>query len=177
MRDEHDGQALRSRHALDLVVQVVAGHGVERAERLVHEDDPRVLGQAAGQRDALAHAAGELVRTLVAPAVEPHGLEQLRPRGRGARAWARRASLSASSTFCRAVSQGSRVASWNMKATLPSTSIVPEVGLVEPGDEVEQRALAAAGRPDDGDELAGRHVEAHVAAARRSRPAPDRTPC
>ncbi len=51
---------------LDLVVQVVAGHGVERAERLVHEDDLRVLGQAAGERHAVAHAAGELVRPRVA---------------------------------------------------------------------------------------------------------------
>ena len=54
----------------------------------------------------------------------------------------------------RAVSHGSNVASWNMNATWPPTSIVPRRGLLETGDEVEQGALSAAGRADDRHELA-----------------------
>ena len=49
---------------LELVVQQVAGHGVERAERLVHEQHVGVLRERPGQRDPLAHAAGQLVRAL-----------------------------------------------------------------------------------------------------------------
>ncbi len=38
----------------------------------------------------------------------------------------------------------------------------PFQGLHEPGDHVDQRGLAAAGRADDGDELAAIHVQVHV---------------
>ena len=54
--------------ALELVVQQVARHRVERAERLVHQQHVGVLRQRPRERDALAHAAGELVRPLVAEA-------------------------------------------------------------------------------------------------------------
>ena len=40
-----------------LVVEEVPGDRVERAEGLVHEQDLGVLGQGAGEGDALAHAA------------------------------------------------------------------------------------------------------------------------
>ena len=62
---------------LQLVVQQVAGHRVEGTERLVHQQHVGVLGQRAGQRDPLPHAAGQLVRPLVGEAAEPHGVEQL----------------------------------------------------------------------------------------------------
>ena len=45
-------------------MQQVAGHGVERAERLVHQQDVGVLGEGPGERDPLAHAARQLVRAL-----------------------------------------------------------------------------------------------------------------
>ena len=38
---------------------------IERAERFVHEDDARPEDQCACDRDALAHAAGQLARILV----------------------------------------------------------------------------------------------------------------
>ena len=72
--------------ALELVVEQVAGHRVERPERLVHQQDVGVLGERARQRHALAHAAGQLVRPLVGEAVEVHraraALERLRLRSR-----------------------------------------------------------------------------------------------
>ena len=39
------------------VVEQVAGHRVERPERLVHEQDVRVLRESPGDRNTLAHAA------------------------------------------------------------------------------------------------------------------------
>jgi hypothetical protein len=60
--DEQDGQVPLGGDPVELVVQHVPGHRVERAERLVHEQHVRVLGEGAGQRDPLPHAAGQLVR-------------------------------------------------------------------------------------------------------------------
>ena len=63
-----------------LVVQQVAGDRVQRRERLVHEQHVAVLRERPGQRHALAHAAGQLVRPLAARAVQADQLEQaLRP--------------------------------------------------------------------------------------------------
>ena len=44
----------------------------------------------------------------------------------------------------------------------PRTSTVPLVGVVEPGDQVEQRGLAAAGRADEAHELAAAHGQRDV---------------
>ena len=63
--------------------------------------------------------------------------------------------------------------SWNITAD-PSAGVwmVPAVGLVEPGDEVQQRRLAAARRAEQADELAGGDVEDDV--VEHERPAPKR---
>ena len=58
-------------------MQQVTGHGVERAERLVHEQQVAALRERPGEGDALAHAAGELVRAPVAELAEVHEVEQL----------------------------------------------------------------------------------------------------
>ena len=47
-----------------LVLQPLAGHLVERAERLVHQQQRRVYGQRPGDRDPLLHAAGQLGRVV-----------------------------------------------------------------------------------------------------------------
>ena len=57
--------------------QLLAHRGVERAERLVEQQHPRLDGERARQRHALALAAGELRRVAVGEAVEVHELEQL----------------------------------------------------------------------------------------------------
>ena len=64
-------------------------------------------------------------------------------------------SFRASSMFSRAVSHGKRAASWNMKAA-PSlgTSRAPDVGSLQSRHDVQQGGLAAAGRTEQGDELA-----------------------
>ena len=57
-------------------MQHVARDGVERRERLVHEQEVALLGERPGQRDALPHAARQLVHPLGAGALEPDEREQ-----------------------------------------------------------------------------------------------------
>src|SRR5690349_13735226 len=64
MGHEQHGELAFRADPVQLVVKHVPGHRVERAERLVHQQHVRVLGQRPGQRDPLPHAAGQLVRSL-----------------------------------------------------------------------------------------------------------------
>src|SRR5581483_25811 len=75
--DEDDDDPGLLPHPLELVVEQVAGDGVEGPERLVHEEDGGVLGDGPGQGHPLAHAARQLVGPLRAVALEPHHAEQL----------------------------------------------------------------------------------------------------
>ena len=58
---EQDRRAGRLPDPLELVVEDVAGHGVERAEGLVHQQDLGLLREGPRQRHPLAHAARQLV--------------------------------------------------------------------------------------------------------------------
>ena len=49
---------LSSPDALKLQVHVLARHGVESAERLVHQQDRRIVDKRTADRDPLLHAAG-----------------------------------------------------------------------------------------------------------------------
>ena len=73
--DEHDGLARGRPDAQQLVAHGHARLLVERGERLVHQQHRRVLDQAAGDGDALLHAARKLVRIARAEAVEAHKRE------------------------------------------------------------------------------------------------------
>ena len=66
---------------LQLVVHQVAGHGVEGAERLVHEQHVGLLGQRPGQGHPLAHATGQLVGLLVDEAARGAPARAARPPG------------------------------------------------------------------------------------------------
>src|SRR5215471_21119195 len=78
VRDEQHGQLALGTDPVQLVMQQVPGHGVQRAERLVHEQHVGVLGQRPGQRHPLPHATGQLVRPLVPEAAQVHHVEQFR---------------------------------------------------------------------------------------------------
>ena len=60
-----------------LVLHVAADQRVERAERLVHQQQVGVGGERAGQADALLHAAGQLVGPGLLPAGESGQLQRL----------------------------------------------------------------------------------------------------
>src|ERR1700761_779183 len=66
VRDEQHGEppADPLANPVELVVEQVAGHGVERAERLVHQQHVPLPRPGAGPGAPPAHAAGQLVRQL-----------------------------------------------------------------------------------------------------------------
>src|SRR6266404_152913 len=63
--DEDDGFAEAAGEGAEFALKLGAGDGIEGAEGLVHEEDGRVGGEGAGDTDALALAARELVRAAV----------------------------------------------------------------------------------------------------------------
>jgi len=62
MGDEQQGEAHVVPQLEQFVLHAPARQRVERGEGLVHQQDARMHGQRAGDRHALLHAAGELVR-------------------------------------------------------------------------------------------------------------------
>ena len=145
-------------------MEQVAGHRVERAERLVHEQHVGVLRERAGERDALAHAAGQLVRPLLArTSPRLHEVEQLvGPRARARRVGTLRELQRELDVAARGEPREQRRLLEHERWCGRRPSIVPARGLVEAGDQVEQRALAAARRAEEAHELARRDVERDV---------------
>ena len=62
VRDEQDRDPELVAHPQHEVLEVAAGLRVDRGERLVHQQDRRLVGERARDRDALLHAARELPR-------------------------------------------------------------------------------------------------------------------
>ena len=77
MGDEHDARIAGRGDGERFVLQRLPGHGIERPERLVHQQHRWLLRQAAGNLQPLLHAAEQLARQLVGIAGEPHLGEQL----------------------------------------------------------------------------------------------------
>ena len=144
---------------------------VQVSGRLVGEQERRIVGERARDRDALLLAARELRRIVMARG------RRARLRRAARRRAARRCFTPAisigTSTFSSAVSEGSRWKNWNTKpmrwprsrASASSSSAVMStpssdhmaVGRrIQPGEQPEQRRLAAAGRPGDRDDAARR---------------------
>ena len=133
-------------------------------ERLVHQQDLRLGGERARDRDALAHAAGQLGRVAVLEAVEADQLDEVRRRARCACAFGMPAISSGKATFSITVRHGKVDSSWNtmpIEACGPGT-VSPRdrdaalVAVEQPADDVEQGRLAAAGRADHREEFARR---------------------
>ena len=136
--------------------------------------------ERAGDRDALLLAAGELARPAAPHArrARPSRARARRGRCRSARRQRRRGR---SPTLSATVSQGSSRGSWNTMPTAgcgPAMRLAVEAdragaGAVEPGDEAQQRRLAAARAADQRDDLAdsrptGRYRESARCRRRRS---------
>ena len=75
--DVHEGDAHRRLDGLQLHLHLLPQLEVERAERLVEEQDARPVDQCAGERHALALTARELRRPAVAVGAEAHALQRL----------------------------------------------------------------------------------------------------
>ena len=77
VRDDDEGDAERLLDVDQLELRVLAQLLVERAERLVEQQQLRPLDQRARERHALPLAAGELVRLALGELAELHQLEHL----------------------------------------------------------------------------------------------------
>ena len=105
--DEEDRRLRRARDFEHLVLQALARHRVERAERLVHHQRVGLLREAAGDLQPLLHAARHLRRVLLRVS------ERGRPASASAAIRSRRSprgvaiASSASETLPAAVRQGS----------------------------------------------------------------------
>ncbi len=163
---QHDGLAGAAPDLKQRVLHRFAGQRVKRAERLVHQQQLRVVDQRAADRDALLHAAGQLARVFVLEAGEAgHGqqfagagavvglavTEHLhrqqhvvdhRAPGRQGRCLEHHAHGGLRPRDFRAVDQDAAGA-----------------GIGHAEHDLQQRALAAAAGADDGDELAARRAQ------------------
>ena len=151
--DEQDGESTGGPEPLQLVVEDVAGHGVERAEWLVHQQDLGALGKGARDGGPLLHAARQLVRTLVTPALELNHVQQL---VRAGVAFAARHSGQPQGKVDVLGDREPRKERRLLEEECdpPSGFDRSELSLVEAGKDVEERALAAAGGTDQTDEFA-----------------------
>ena len=96
----------------ELGVHPLAGHLVERPERLVHQQQLRVEGQRPGDRHPLLHAARQLPGMLVGEALELDQPEQLGRAARAARRPGKPMISSGSSMFLAIVRQSIRTGAW-----------------------------------------------------------------
>ena len=156
--------------------KLLAHFGVERAERLVQQQHPRLDGQRAGEGDALPLSTGELGGKAVAGPVQLDQLKQLVHLALdlaldGARLARSGAQAKGDVIEHRHVPE-QRVVLEN-KAHLPLPyvgvggvlTIEPDtaaIGCFQSGDDAQQGRLAAARRAEQGDQFARRKVQRHI---------------
>ena len=169
---DHDGgQVEAALQPLELVTQVHAHPGVERAQRLVEQKQPRRHRNRPGDGDPLLLPAGELGRILVGLPGEADHVEQL---GDLLRDVVLPAPL-ALEPVGHVVEHGEVgeqgiglkhdavvAPARRQRRDLVSVLVDQTAGLgLEAGDDPEQRRLAAPRRPQEDDELAAFDVEGH----------------
>ncbi len=154
--------------AVDLhhrILQMGAGQGVERAERLVEQQDLRLHGQRPGNADALLHAAGDFRRALVLGMGHLHEVEIVHDPVVPFGAWS---SLPAEDLVDGEIDVVVDGQPGQQRVVLEDDGAFRAgcIDLVvfeqdgaggdprQAGDQVEQGRLAAAGMADDRDELA-----------------------
>ena len=167
--DEDDGLALPGPEGQELGLEAELRVGVERAERLVHEEDLRLDDERADERHALAHSARQGRREDVLEPLEPHQPDGVPDPslalGPGI-APVREAELDVLGDGA----PGEDVSFWKTYPTSGGTPVssapVQPDGARGRGDQardhVEHRRLAAARRAHEGHELLVLHVERHA---------------
>ena len=152
---------------------------IERARRLVEDQDARRLEDRAGDGDTLLLAAGELEAALadrrrVALGQSGDEVVDLRQPRRRDDLVVRRARLAVARCCTRSLSLNSTVSCGTMpiaarrlacctsRMSWPSIVMRPPVDVVEAVEQPRQRRLARAGRTDDGDRASGGNRERHV---------------
>ena len=162
------------------VLHLHPGQGVQRAERLVEQQDAGVAGQGPGQRGALGHAAGDLAGPVLGEAVQAHELQQLGHLGLAFLGAAARGQADGDVGLQRVPRQQPRFLEREGAAGIDAVDrrAVDEDGAGAGGVQArccaQERGLAAAARAQDGEDLAGGDVEGRRRAGRcgRRRPVP-----
>ena len=178
VRDHDRGHAQLALQAADLLAQVHAHDRVQRRQRLVQQQQPGRRGQRARQRDALLLPARQLRRILVLAARQAHQLQQfvdacagLRTRHLAvdqpvghvvghAQVGEQRVGLEDDAVVALRRRQHRDVA--------PGQFDAPGGLRLQPGDDAQQRGLAAARRAQEADELALGDLQVDVAQRREA---------
>ncbi|CAN5256622.1 hypothetical protein BH20ACT8_BH20ACT8_12860 [soil metagenome] len=174
--DEDDRLADVGLDAQELVLEPVAGDGVDRAERLVHQHHGWVRAHRAGDAHPLALATGQLlgVAVPVPGVIQPDGLEQLvdacadlvvgpleEPRHRGDVVRDRHVGEQAD-LLDDIADAAAQLVGVDVGDVLAVEDDPARRGLDEAVDQLHRGGLAAAGRPDQDDDLALRDVHRHA---------------
>ena len=141
--DDDEGDADLALNRLELHLHLLAQLEVERAERLVEQQDLRAADQGAGQGDALALAARELRGLARSVVGEPDHVERLGGAACVARPSARRGPSCRTRRSAPTVMWGKSAYSWNTVLTsrrragsavtsTPPSRMVPAVGCSKP---------------------------------------------
>ena len=176
VRDEDDREADLLPEIAQDAPQLLPRKGVEGGEGLVQHQQRRLVDEGAAQGNALLHAAGQLPRVAVAEPVEADGREQ-RPRllailglFSAEAAPVRLDDLERQEDVVDDLAPGQQVRVLESHAgdlDRPAHPVAEDDDLAgirrhEPGDQLHQRGLAAAGRADDGGELAAADGERRI---------------
>src|SRR5215204_679587 len=168
--DEGDVELLLERFELDLHLD--AQPRVERAERLIEEDERWFDDERPCQCHALALAAGELpdAASLKPPETDRlQGTQRTLTPGLLVHATHAQAKLDITESVevwkeGEALEDEGNVALiwWNSLHRLTADDDFACIRLIEPGDHAHRGCLATAARTDDRDELAGLHRKTHI---------------
>ncbi len=169
MRDEHDGDVHFFPDLQQIRLHLATGLGVERAERLVHDEDARVVGQRAGDGDALFHTTGEFMRIRIFKFRQADHVEPLTGlRIGGGRGLAVHFQAEHHIALHRKPRE-ERVALKDHAAIRPGSgdglAIQKDFAaarLVQAGHDADQGGFATARRPDDADKFPAADVERNV---------------
>ena len=146
--------------AHQLEAELLAGHGIERGKRLVHQQHRGVVDERTAEGDALLHAAGELARKALLEAGKADELDQLH----GAPARARLVETENLGRQQHVVEHGAPGEQHRLlehDADIAGRAgerraVEQELAAArsqQRADQLEQGRFAAAGRPDQGYEL------------------------
>ena len=150
-----------------LVAHQQPGLLVERAERLVEQNEPRLQHQGARDAHALAHSAGELRRIGAGECLKPHEGDRvgdaganLGGRDAGAAQAERDVVPYVEPREARILLEHDADPGGDLIADRLALEADGTVGRSrQAGERLEQRGLAATGRAHDGDEFAGAKIE------------------
>ena len=175
VHDDEHGAALEDRAQRGLGGRL--GVDVDRRQRVVEHEDPRPADDRPGQGEALPLSAGQGEALLADAGVEApgevegeaglghlEGAQHLRLGGVGL---AHEQVLAHRGREQRRLLEGepdvaTEAVDREVAEVVAVEGDAPGGGVVEAGQERDQRGLAGAGGPDDRDHLAGRHVEVDV---------------